>query len=127
MSILSSVIGFFTNGSKTSEKVLDIADKAIDTSQERSERDQQDLESARAMPLSTHGTAFDVFVDGTNRLQRPAWGVYLLGGVIGYWSFPEVTKDGFWASMIVLYFTFLFGGRAILKDIPSAIAMMRGK
>lgn len=128
MSILSSIVGFFTGGSKTSEKVIDMADKAIDTSQERSERDQEDLESARAMPLNTHGTMFDVFVDGMSRLVRPGITLWLVGGFIGWWPLPKTEEiSEYWQNIFLLCITFYFGGRAILKDLPSAIAMMRGK
>src|SRR3990172_8607686 len=90
MSILSSIIGFFTGGSKTSEKVLDMADKAIDTQQERSERDQADLSDARDMQISSHSTMFDVFVDGMSRLVRPGVTLWLVGGFIGWWTLLRV-------------------------------------
>lgn len=128
MSILSTVVGFFTGGSKTSEKLLDIADKAIDTSQERSERDAKDLDSARALPLNTHDTMFDVLVDGVARLVRPFVTFWLIGGFIGWWVLPRVeTISEYWQNIFMLVLTFWFGGRAILKDLPAAINLMREK
>jgi hypothetical protein len=123
--ILSSLTHWLFGGGM--EKVSHIADKAFHTEQEKAEEDATDLASARAMPAISHDTLFDVMVDGINRLQRPGWGVYLFGGVIGWWAFPELASDSLWASLFILYFTFLFGGRALLKDLPSAINMMRGK
>lgn len=128
MSLISSVLGFFTGGSKTTDKVLDLADKAIDTQQERSERDGADLENARALPLSTHGTWFDVLVDGTSRLVRPFVTFWLIGGFVGWWVLPRVEMiSEYWQNVFMLVITFWFGGRAILKDLPAAINLMRGK
>ncbi len=127
MSLWTNVTGWLFGGGGM-DKVADVADKAFHTDQEKAQEDAADLADARAMiPAVTHGTLFDVLVDGINRLQRPGWGIYLFGGVIGWWTFPEIASDGLWASLFVLYFTFLFGGRAILKDLPAAINMMRGK
>lgn len=128
MSLISSVLGFFTGRSGTAEKVLDLADKAIDTQQERSERDGADLENARALPLSTHGTWFDVLVDGTSRLVRPFVTFWLIGGFVGWWMLPRVEGiSEYWQNVFMLVITFWFGGRAILKDLPAAINLMRGK
>ena len=126
MSIFTKIIGFFTGGSKASEKVLDVTDKAFDTQQERSERDQQDLSDARAMQISSHGTWFDVLVDGMARLVRPGVTLWLVGGFIGWWTLPRVELiSEYWQNVFMLVLTFWFGGRAILKDLPAAIKMMR--
>ena len=89
MSLLSKVVGWFTGGGKTVEKVVDMADKAIDTQQERSERDASDLESARAMQLTSHGTWFDSLVDGLARLVRPGVTLWLVGGLSAGGLFRE--------------------------------------
>lgn len=128
MNILSSIVGFFTGGSKAADTVANMAEKAIDTQQERSERDQADLEGARAMPLNTHGTWFDVLVDGTSRLVRPGVTLWLIGGFVGWWTLPKIeTIPEYWQNVFMIVLTFWFGARAILKDLPSAIALMRGK
>jgi hypothetical protein len=127
MSFFSKLSGWFFGGGKTVEKVVDIADKAIDTAQERGERDSQDLESARAMQMFSHGTLFDVFVDGMSRLVRPGVTLWLVGGFIGWWPLPRTeTVSEYWQNVFLLVITFWFGGRAILKDLPSAIRSMRG-
>ena len=128
MSVLSKVVGWFTGGGKTVEKVVDMADKAIDTQQERSERDASDLESARAMQLTSHGTWFDSLVDGFARLVRPGVTLWLVGGFIGWWPLPRTeTISEYWQNVFMLVITFWFSGRAILKDLPQAIKAMRGK
>lgn len=128
MSFLSKLAGWFLGGGKTVEKVTEIADEAIDTGQERGERDAKDLESARAMRLHTHGTFFDVLVDGLSRLVRPGVTLWLVGGFIGWWPLPRTEAiSEYWQNVFMLVLTFWFGGRAILKDLPSAIRAMRGK
>lgn len=128
MSMLSTVVGWFTGGGKTVDKVVDMADKAIDTQQERSERDASDLESARAMQSTSNVTWFDSLVDGLARLVRPGVTIWLVGGFIGWWPLPMTEKiSEYWQNIFMLVLTFWFGGRAILKDLPSAIRAMRGK
>lgn len=128
MSFFSKLAGWFFGGGKTVEKVTEIADEAIDTGQERGERDAKDLESARAMQLHTHGTLFDVVIDGMSRLVRPGVTLWLVGGFVGWWALPDTDRiSQFWLNTFTIVLTFWFGGRAILKDLPSAIRAMRGK
>jgi hypothetical protein len=128
MSFVSKAVGWLFGSTGTAEKALDLADKAIDTSQERSERDTQDLESARQFAgVSGQPGVINQLCDAANRIQRPLWGFYLFSWVMGWAKPPEITQDEFWAVVFLIYFTFWFGGRAILKDLPSAIKLMRGK
>lgn len=127
MSILTK-FGSWLFGGGGIEKVADVADKAFHTEQERAEKDQKDLESARAMQLVSHSTIFDVFVDGTARLVRPGVTIWMIGGFIGWWPLPKVENiSEYWQNIFLLVITFWFGGRAILKDLPSAIRLMREK
>ncbi len=119
---LGKAFGALFGGGKTTEKVTEIVDEAVHTGQERMEQDSKDTAAARDEP-SIYNLAFNAIVDGVNRLQRPSWGAYFLGGVAGWWDLPDVEKiNAYWAGMITLYLTFLFGGRALLKDLPAAIA-----
>lgn len=128
MSLWSTVIGFFTGGGKTAEKVMDMADKAIDTQQERAERDVADTTEARLMTAPSHESWFDVLVDGMSRLVRPGVTFWLIGGFIGWWELPKIeTISEYWQNIFMIVLTFWFGGRAILKDLPSAIKAMRGR
>lgn len=123
MSWLSTIFG---NG-RAVEKIADVTDKAFHTEQERAEADAHDLTSARAMQISTHGTWFDVVVDGISRLVRPGVTVWIIGGFVGWWPLPRIeTISEFWQNVFMVVLTFWFGGRAILKDIPQAIRVMRG-
>ncbi len=122
MSFWKKAVGALFGGGKTTEKVMEITDEAINTSQERMEQDSKDTAAARE-GASIYNLAFNAIVDGVNRLQRPSWGAYFLGGVAGWWELSDVEKiNAYWAGMITLYLTFLFGGRALLKDLPAAIA-----
>jgi len=130
MGILSSILTFFTGGSggKVLEKGADLADKAFHTEQEKTETDQQDLADARAMQMPTHGSWFDVLVDGLARIVRPGVTLWIIGGFIGWWPLPNTDQiSDYWENTFWLILTFWFGGRAILKDLPAAIALMRGR
>jgi hypothetical protein len=129
MSFISKAVGWLFGSTGTAEKALDLADKAIDTSQERSERDTQDLDSARQFAGVSGQPGFvNQLVDATNRLVRPGVTLWLVGGFIGWWTLPraEIISE-YWQNIFMVVLTFWFGGRAILKDLPSAIKLMRGK
>lgn len=130
MSLLSKAVGWlFGGGGATAEKVLDVADKAFHTEQERATEDAADLASARsfAAPSNSPGV-INHLVDATNRLIRP-WITIELGlRWFGYKEFPDVQGiDPFWQTTTWLVLTFWFGGRAILKDLPQAIKLIRGR
>ena len=138
MGIGSKIIDFFTGG--VGSKVLDIGDDLIDTQSERRADDATDLKDARAMQTDSHagklvglykantspaiGLAIlfliliDVLVDAAARLVRPWVTIHLLGAFFGYWVLSPVDLTPFQESMVYLVFTFWFGGRAIMKDIP---------
>ena len=130
MSIWTAVVGFF-GGSKGGEKVLDIVDEAVYTNQEKHTDDIKETEVVNTQFERGYGsgTVFDATIDAIGRLQRPLWGVYLFGGLLGWWVFPNLGKtDTFWASMFLIYFTALFGGRSLLVDLPRALGdLMRAK
>lgn len=126
MGFFSKLAGWFFGGGKTVEKVVDLADKAVDTAQERGERDAADLESARAMQPQSHGTLFDALVDGLNRLVRPGVTFWLVGGFIGWWPLPDTSRvSEYWLTTFTIVLTFWFGGRALLKDLPAAFRLLR--
>jgi len=130
----SKIFGAVFGSSQSTEKVLDIADKAFHTDQEKAAEsaaavgvDQKDLADARAMQMTAHGSFLDVLVDAWNRAIRPGVTTFLIGGWAGWWSFPAPESiDQFWQNVSLLILTFWFGGRALLKDLPAAIRSMRG-
>lgn len=134
MGFLSKLAGWFFGGGKTVEKVTELVDEAVHTSQEKAAEsavavkvDQEDLASARAMQMAGHNSWLDVVVDGANRMIRPGVTVWILGGFIGWWSLPRADQiSEFWQNTFWLILTFWFGGRALLKDLPAAIRTMRG-
>ena len=125
MSIWTKIGGWLFGGGGV-EKVLDVTDKAFYTEQEKAQEDAKDLSDARSMQMFTHGSFFDILVDGTSRLVRPGVTLWLVGGFIGWWKLPDPGLiDPYWHNIFMIVLTFWFGGRAILKDLPAAIRLMR--
>ena len=126
MAIWKTIVGFFTGGSKAAEKVVDMADKAVYTKQERSIDDNTDLAAARAaeQPIAS-ANFFDSLVNGYNRLPRPAFATWALGELAGWWRVDISKIDPEKMSLIILIVTFYFAGRALLKDLPGIIKGMR--
>lgn len=79
--------------------------------------------SAQALSFQTHNTGFDVFVDGVWRLMRPT---IIIAFLLGLYGVIPVPKPGQVDPLFLAWFDkimyFLFGGRLILKDIPSALS-----
>lgn len=141
-------IGSFLGG-KTGEKVMDFADKAIYSKQERATDDKEDLKDVRAMQFdgllgklvdlyscSNSGLASviillmifcDVVVELSARLIRPAVTILLIGHLFGFWKLDMPDTDEFTKTLAYLAFTFWFGGRAIMKDVPKMLAVLRKK
>lgn len=110
MSIWSSVVDLFTG--KTVEKITDMADDAVFTSQEKAESDNKFLSE------TTANTSIDIF----NRLIRPFVTVWLIGGFSGWWQLPDTKSiDPVWFQIFMIVITFWFGGRVLLKDLPAAV------
>lgn len=127
MSIWTKIGGWLFGGGGV-EKVLDVTDKAFYTEQEKAQEDAKDLSDARSMQMFTHGSIFDIVVDGLNRLVRPGVTLWLVGGFVGWWKLPDPGLiDPYWHNIFLIVITFWFGGRALLKDLPTAIRLMRGK
>ena len=141
----TKILGFFTGNA--GGKVLDIADDLIDTASERRQDDAKDLMGARAMQSEGNSgklvqlykantspfmglvilllILLDTMVDAVARLVRPWVTIHLLGAFFGYWILSPVKLTPFQEAMIYLVFTFWFGGRAIMKDIPSMLKALR--
>lgn len=128
MSFLTKVTGWLFGGGGA-DKVADVADKAFHTEQERSQEDAADLASARQFAgVSNQPGLINQLVDAANRLIRPGVTLWLIGGFIGWWNLPKSEAiSEYWQNIFLIVLTFWFGGRAILKDLPTAIKMMRGK
>jgi len=123
----SGISSLFSSSSKVGEKIVDIADEAVDTSQEKGERDATDTAAARAADTTlTGGGMFNSLVNGANRLVRPGFALWALGELVGWWKVPFEVSDQK-MQVIILIITFYFGGRALLKDLPETVRAMRSK
>jgi hypothetical protein len=111
------------------QTVATAVDKAVYTAEEKAGDDAADLASARTFANVSNQPGFiNQIVDAANRLVRPGIVLWLVGGFIGWWSLPRAEAvDPYWQNIFMLVLTFWFGGRAIVKDLPSVIKAMRGK
>jgi len=122
---VKAVTGFFTGD--TGGKIIAAADEMYLSAEERQTIDQKDLDSARRMQSASGNTGFDVLVNCFARMVRPMITFWLMGGLIGWWTFPPIERvSAFHQSLIYLCFTFWFGGRAITKDIPAFLKALKG-
>lgn len=121
-------VGAWLFGGGGAETVAKAVDKAVYTAEERAADDAKDLESARAFAgVSNQPGLINQLVDAANRLIRPGVTLWLVGGFIGWWSMPRADAlSEYWQNIFMIVLTFWFGGRALLKDLPQAIKMMRG-
>ncbi len=127
MGFLAKAAAWFFGGGGA-ETVAKTVDKATYTAEERAGDDAKDLESARAFAgVSNQPGIINQLVDAANRLIRPGVTLWLCGGFIGWWSMPRADAvSEYWQNIFMIVLTFWFGGRAILKDLPAAIKVMRG-
>ena len=111
MSLWTGLLSLFTG--KTVEKLTDMADDAVFTSQEKA------VEDTKFTALTLNNTSVDI----VNRWIRPAITIWLLGGLSGCWTLPNTsTVDPVWFQIFMIVITFWFGGRVLLKDLPNAVA-----
>lgn len=110
MSWLTAITGFFSG--RTGEKIVEAADNAVYTQQEKA-RDDTDY-TVRALN--------DGAVDIVNRWIRPGMTLWLIGGMSGWWELPNTGSiDPVWFQIFLIVVTFWFGGRVLLKDLPAAV------
>jgi hypothetical protein len=106
-------------------KVLDKIDEAILSREEALTLDAEDLREARKMFGPATGI-FNQLVEAIARSVRPVVTYGLVGGLFGWWGLPDINGiSPFYQSLIYLVFTFWFGGRAIMKDIPAMLGAIK--
>lgn len=128
-------MGFLTGlatwlfGGGGAQTVVQAVDKAHYSAEERAADDATDLASARAFAGVSNQPGFiNQVADAANRLVRPGVTLWLCGGFIGWWQMPAAnTLSEYWQNVFMLVLTFWFGGRALLKDLPAAIKLIRGR
>jgi len=139
MSILGKIANFFIGGAAdsvvdTADHVADIVERFNPGPEKKVEMENalttvinQSQESARNMAMATHNTWFDALVDGVARLIRPTITIWVTGGMMGAWKLPDISLvPPFYQQVFWTILTFWFGGRAILKDLPSAVKIIKG-
>lgn len=86
----------------------------------------QDQAAAAAFAApGVHNTSFDALVDGINRLVRPTVAIAVIGSWFGWWRLPAIdTLTAAQQQITWLIVTFYFGGRALTKDVPQAVAFL---
>ena len=121
---VKAVGGFFTGN--TGARLIEAADELHLSAEERQTLDQKDLASARAMQSASGNTGFDVLVNCLSRAVRPVITFWLVGGLIGFYEFAPIDRiPPFYQSLIILVLTFWFGGRAVMKDLPTFIKAIK--
>lgn len=110
MGWLTAIFAFFTG--KSGEKIIEMADDAVFTSQEKAIEDSK----------FTASTLNNTSVDMVNRWIRPFVTIWLIGGLSGCWKLPDTsTVDPVWFQIFIIVITFWFGGRVLLQDLPKAV------
>lgn len=78
-------------------------------------------------PMNSGLPIIDGLVNGINRLIRPWVTVTVIGSLFGYWELPPPDQiDPQYWGMAKIILSFWFGGRALFKDLPSAVKNLRG-
>jgi len=124
---------------KIADKILPMSDR------EKTAATSEDLESARdyeapimpkadliisqgilAFLLSWILAAASSIVNVLNHAIRPVGFVWLAGGVSGWWKLPDpgLVDPQWWAAFWTVL-TFFYGGRMIIKDLPTVIKAFR--
>lgn len=142
MSLGSKIKDFFIGGSskalgETAGKISDIVEKWHPGVEKKHEMTQEirgfleeSTENARKhdQPMNSGIAWVDALVNGVNRLIRPWVTIEIVGSLFGYWDLPppESIDPQYWsAGMIVL--GFWFGGRFIVKDVPTMLKSLMRK
>jgi len=140
MGIFSKVVGFFGGG--TAKIATDVAGGVADIVERwkpgEGKRQEMEMEVAEFLeksisdarkhdqPMNSGIAIIDAVVNGINRLIRPWVTVTVIGSLFGYWDLPppENIDPQYW-SIATIVIGFYFGGRALFKDLPTAIKSMR--
>lgn len=122
-------------GAEAADKIADIVErwKPGETAKHEMVQDIQRLymdsqASARAAdaPLNSGVPFIDGVVNLINRSIRPGVTVGIFGGLMGWWALPAPeTMDPIWFSYGETVLLFWFGGRALFKDLPAALAYFK--
>lgn len=137
MNILKWIFGGSSSGKSVAETVADVADNYKPgevTKHNMSIEDQKagddSQNSARQMVLLSGGDNwFDIAINGLNRMPRPIVTGWVICILFGWVNEPEhlLNLNPITLNIIWTVITFWFGGRLLVKDIPTAIMSWRKK
>lgn len=137
MGLLAKITGLLGGGAASAvNQVADVVERwkpsAAKTHEMQMGEDKQALDevaSARGMIAApSHETLLDAIVDGFNRMIRPGVTVLLVGAVMGWWKLPDPGSiDPFYLVNAERALVFWFGGRALFRDLPDALAYYKAK
>lgn len=142
MSLISKAASFLFGGGDGVKTIANTVDELHYSGEERAADDGKDLASARAFAapgappaapsqpglLYHFAAAVNVLVDAVNRAIRPWITIELCLRWFGYKEFPNIQGiDPIWVTGTWVVLTFWFGGRTLVKDIPSMVKALRGK
>lgn len=85
-------------------------------------------DSARRLAFTSHGSWFDVAVDGLNRLPRPLFALWAFGILIGVVPVPAqlMAAPPLVLNILWTVIGFYFGIRTVSQDLPDLIKAVRG-
>ena len=138
MNFFKAVGGFLFGGSSDKGIVEQAADaverfapgvvKQHEMSIEDLKAGDESQKNAQQLILPAHDTIFDVAVDGITRLIRPAISFWAIGVLFGWINTDHLqTIDPMAWNLIITVVGFYMGFRAITKDFPSLIQVIRKK
>lgn len=131
---VTSLFGSSDNGKGIVTQVANVVDRfnPSDTTlhtmslEDQKAGDESQKNAQAFVPAPSHESWLDIFIDAFNRIQRPAWSTWALGGLCGWWNLPVTTEiDPFVVNVIWTIVGFWFGSRMIFKDIPNAFMQFR--
>ena len=138
MNFFKAVGGFLFGESTDKGIVVQIADtverftpgvvKQHEMSIEDLKAGDESQKNAQQLVLPTHDTLFDVVVDGLSRLIRPAIAFWAIGVLFGWIKTDHLQHiDPMAWNLIITVVGFYMGFRAITKDFPNLIQVIRKK
>ena len=128
-------LGFSSSAglARTAQTVSDVVGQWVQNPAERAaqvdkimQAAQSDVASARQSFNALPGdSGFSAFADGVNKMMRPVLAVGLLGGVIGWWHLPDMTRvPDMYISLAYAVFGFYFGVVSVVDDLPRGVAKL---
>lgn len=119
-----SLLGAGKDKGETGNKALEIVDELHFSPQEKAVLDAQTTQVA----ITPQTDGFDSAFDRLGRAQRPFWAIYLAGGLTGAWKLADLSSlDATWVTLFIIYWTALFGGRAVFIDLLKGIKTLLKK